>query len=272
MAGERVHARLPPEPGPHTEGVPGGRASSSGRLADLHPVKAYRPAPATREGASDSPAPGSAGGTGRLEDAAAQAVATETARPIRLRATNSRSCSLRLGRDGLTPSRPAFFGPERRSHAKPRRREGKARAACAVTDPQVGSCHGRWSLLIAFSPLGEKVPKADEGTRERSVVAAALRVLQATVQLNALTVNEAMIRRERSYTSLYCHPEAMGGRVRGERRISALPIALRRDSREGLTRDGLAAATAERCNLRSPTRQRWESAGRRRAAERRHPG
>jgi hypothetical protein len=34
--------------------------------------------PATREGASDSLAPGSAGGAERIEDAAAQAVATET--------------------------------------------------------------------------------------------------------------------------------------------------------------------------------------------------
>src|SRR5258708_37149313 len=58
-----------------------------------------------------------------------------------------------VGRDGLTRSREDA--------------NGKARGACAVTDPLICCCHGRWPLLIAFSPLGEKVPKADEGTRER---------------------------------------------------------------------------------------------------------
>jgi hypothetical protein len=63
--------------------------------------------PATRAGASDRLAPGSAGGTGRIKDAAAQAVATETAGP------NRPKCA-RLSALVLAPR-------ERRSHEQNKR-------------------------------------------------------------------------------------------------------------------------------------------------------
>src|SRR5258708_39524056 len=95
-------------------------------------------------------APGSAGGTGRIEDAAAQAVATETAKPNRLQ------CA-RLSSVILAPH-------ERRAHAKTRRRDGGRRKQ------RRGSLRKRRQALL-FAPFAVSREKEVTRSLERARVA-----------------------------------------------------------------------------------------------------
>jgi hypothetical protein len=98
------------------------------------------------------------------------------------------------------------------------------------------------------------------GLANVSFVAASSRVLQTTVRPQRAD-RERREDRAQNAANRYCHPEAMGGRVRGELGIAALPMTLRCDSRgqpQGEEPRLTHPATAERCHLGSPMRQRWE--------------